>query len=242
MNLLALDTSTDSLSIAVRRGADESAQVWHHTGAGGAHASSTLIPAIQALMNQAGLRFDQLDAIAFGRGPGSFTGLRTACSVAQGLAFGAGIPVLPVDSLLAIAEEARHQHSPGAQQLQVVALLDARMDELYVANYHFNSGLWKQDEGYSLIGPQNLGEHRIAAKPGLAALMAGNVFEVYGERLPLRHLPRVHALPSASALLRLAPSLLASGHGVAADQALPTYIRDKVAKTTQERLAEKAAA
>ena len=85
MKLLAFDTSTEIMSIAVAH----DAQLWQHTGAGGAQASSTLIPAIQALMAQAGLRLEQLDAIVFGRGPGSFTGLRTACSVAQGLAFGA---------------------------------------------------------------------------------------------------------------------------------------------------------
>ena len=129
MKLLAFDTSTEAMSIAVAHGA----QLWQHTGAGGAQASSTLIPAIQALMAQAGLRLEQLDAIAFGRGPGSFTGLRTACSVAQGLAYGAKVPLLPVDTLLAVAEEARHAF--GAQQ--VVAALDARMEQVYAARYDF---------------------------------------------------------------------------------------------------------
>ena len=101
---LAFDTSTDRLSIAVTDGA----RVWQHSGAGGAQASSTLIPAILALLAEAGLQLGELDAIAFGRGPGSFTGLRTACAVAQGLAFGArqgaGMPVLPIDTLMAVAE------------------------------------------------------------------------------------------------------------------------------------------
>ena len=94
MNLLAFDTSTDVMSIAVQRTVDGSAQVWQQTAVGGAQTSTHLIPVIQQLMAQADLRFDQLDAIVFGRGPGSFTGLRTACSVAQGLAFGAKVPVL----------------------------------------------------------------------------------------------------------------------------------------------------
>src|SRR6218665_2378233 len=85
MNLLAFDTSTDTLSIAVQHGAD----VWQHTGPGGARASVLLIPQVLRLMAQAGLSFDRLDALVFGRGPGSFTGLRTACAVAQGLAYGA---------------------------------------------------------------------------------------------------------------------------------------------------------
>ena len=252
MNLLAFDTSTDAMSIAVERGVGAAfgaggtdsmgaaPQVWVRTGAGGAQASATLIPAIQQLMQQAHLRFDELDAIAFGRGPGSFTGLRTACSVAQGLAFGAGVPVLPVDTLLAVAEEARLDASMGAPDVvtgrfRVLAVLDARMDEVYAAHYEFNSGLWTQYKGYSLISPENL-----ALEDGWA--IAGNAFAAYGDRMPASQAIRIHALPTASAMLRLAPVLLAAGHAAPADQALPIYIRDKVAKTTQERLLEKAAA
>jgi tRNA threonylcarbamoyladenosine biosynthesis protein TsaB len=239
MNLLAFDTSTDTMSIAVQQGVGAAARVWQHSGAGGAQASTHLIPAIQQLMDEAGLRFEQLDAIAFGRGPGSFTGLRTACSVAQGLAFGAGIQVLPVDSLLAVAEEVRFQHMAAENHLHVLAVLDARMDEVYAGHYEFASGQWLQHGGYSLVWPENLN--------GALALpqdfvMAGNAFAVYADRLPSPTLPPVYALPTASAMLRLAPQLLAAGQAVSADQALPTYIRDKVAKTTQERLAEKAAA
>jgi tRNA threonylcarbamoyladenosine biosynthesis protein TsaB len=236
MNLLAFDTSTDVMSIAVQRGAGtpqstRQHQTWQHTAAGGAQASTTLIPAIQQLMQQAGLNFSDLDAIAFGRGPGSFTGLRTACSVAQGLAFGAGVPVLPVDSLLAVAEEARYQQGSAAQ-FRVLAVLDARMDEVYAAYYEFNSELFIQNAGYSLIVPEKL-----MLEDGWA--MAGNAFAAYGDRLPGGTATRIDALPTASAMLRLAPALMAAGHAVPADQALPTYIRDKVAKTTQERAQEK---
>ena len=237
MKLLAFDTSTEVMSIAVAH--DE--QLWQHTGAGGAQASGTLIPAILALLAQAGLSLQELDAIVFGRGPGSFTGLRTACSVAQGLAFGASaarvpgspsapVKVLPIDTLLAVAEEARFQH--GATR--VLALLDARMDEIYTADYEFESNQWKSGGGFELIRPENL-----EARPGW--VLAGNGFASYDARLP-RGMPRLAALPTAAAMLRLAPSLIAAGGAVPAEQALPRYIRDKVAKTTDERAAERAAA
>jgi tRNA threonylcarbamoyladenosine biosynthesis protein TsaB len=227
MNLLAFDTSTDTLSIGLGCGP----RLWEHTGPGGAQASATLIPALQSLMDQAGLRWAELDAIAFGRGPGSFTGLRTACAVAQGLAFGAGVPVLPIDTLLAVAEEARFLQNglaADSQSFQVTAMLDARMDEMYVSYYEFNSGSWTQLGGCSLIRPESL-----VLREGWA--LAGNVFAAYGERLPGGAAPRLAALPTASAMLRLAPALLAAGHAVAAEAALPIYIRDKVAQTTQER-------
>ena len=232
MNLLAFDTSTDALSIAVCKGA----QVWQHIGAGGAQASSTLIPAIMALMSQAGLRFEDLNAIAFGKGPGSFTGLRTACSVAQGLALGAGVPVLPVDTLLAVAEEARF-HIDGDKPLRVMSLLDARMDEVYAACYEFDGSVWTQHGDYGLCKPEEL---RQSTAPGAVWQIAGNAHAVYGTRLPMMAAAPVHALPTATAMLRLAPALLASGYAVPGDQALPTYIRDKVAKTTLERQIDKA--
>jgi tRNA threonylcarbamoyladenosine biosynthesis protein TsaB len=236
MNLLAFDTSTDMMSLAVQRTDNGVPQQWLHSGPGGAQTSAQLIPAIQQLMAQAGLRFDQLDAIVFGCGPGSFTGLRTACAVAQGLAFGAKVPVLPVDTLLAVAEEARHQHAATPTSCRVQALLDARMDEMYAACYTFDSGLWSATEGPSLIRPENL-----TTEAGFT--QAGNVFAVYADRLPALDatVSRVEALPTAAALLRLAPALLAAGAAVSAEQALPLYIRDKVAKTTLERAAEKAA-
>ncbi len=234
MNLLAFDTSTDVMSVAVQRTVDGVAQVWQQTAVGGAQTSTHLIPVIQQLMAQADLRFDQLSAIVFGRGPGSFTGLRTACSVAQGLAFGANVPVLPVDTLLAVAEEARCQCVDPTRTRQFTALLDARMDELYAACYAFESGSWRQIKGPGLIQPESVDADHDAT-------LAGNVFVSYGSRLPATAALRVAALPTAAALLRLAPRLLAQGGALPAEQALPLYIRDKVAKTTAERAAEKAA-
>ncbi|WP_423458124.1 tRNA (adenosine(37)-N6)-threonylcarbamoyltransferase complex dimerization subunit type 1 TsaB [Ottowia sp. VDI28] len=236
MNLLAFDTSTDQLSIAVQHGG----RTWTHTGAGGAQASATLIPAVLELLAQAGLAPAELDAIVFGRGPGSFTGLRTACSVAQGLAFGArragGVPVLPVDTLMAVAEEARLQNGAA---MKVLALLDARMSEIYGAAYVWEAGGWTAVHGISVGKPEQwalpTGEDAEDGK----WILAGNAWAAYGERLPalLSSLPRISALPTASALLSLAPALLAAGQAVPADQALPLYIRDKVAQTTAERAA-----
>ena len=235
MKLLAFDTSTELISIAVTRVVDGVARVWQHTGAGGAQASSALIPAIETLLAEAELTYGELDAIAFGRGPGSFTGLRTACAVAQGLGFGAGVSLLPVDTLLAVAEEARAQQAPQAPALQVLALLDARMDELYAAPYDYAAGRWQQRADFGLYRPE-----QIPWQDGQA--LAGNVFADYGERLPVpAAVPRWQALPTAAAMLRLAPALLAAGNAVAAEQALPRYIRDKVALTTEERAAAKAA-
>ena len=239
MKLLAFDTSTDQMSIAVSRGEGASLQVWQHEGAGGAQASLGLIAGVLNLLAQAQLRVTELDAICFGSGPGSFTGLRTACAVAQGLAFGADVPVLPVQSLLALAETARHAALAGLPRVRVLALLDARMDEIYGGLFAFADGQWTERSGAALYAPERVpGVH--ATEPDLQ--LVGNVFSVYAGRLDLPvGVPCITALPTASALLRLAPQLLAQGQGVPAAQALPTYVRDKVAQTSAERAAIKAA-
>jgi tRNA threonylcarbamoyladenosine biosynthesis protein TsaB len=243
MNLLAFDTSTEVMSIGVSRTVDGVAQQWLHTGAGGAQASTGLIAAVMDLVQQAGLTLNQLDAICFGAGPGSFTGLRTACAVAQGLAFGANVPVLPVDTLLAVAEEARVASPTGVAIQRVTALLDARMDEMYAAVYDFDGAQWHTVLESHLVRPEALAvvDGSDAATPAQA--LVGNVFAVYGERLAgvPAATARIAALPTAAAMLRLAPTLLAAGLAVSAAEALPHYIRDKVAKTTAERMAEKAA-
>ena len=243
---LAFDTSTDVLSLAVARGG----QVWTQTLPGGAQASSGLIPAVQAMLAEADMPLASLDAIVFGRGPGSFTGLRTACAVAQGLAFGADVPVLPVDTLMAVAEEARWaQVQAGAiapdAELTVLALLDARMDEVYSAAYRWepvpgsSHGRWQEAAPLQVGAPEKL-----QMSHNRVVLQAGNAFATYGDRLP-RVAPgglRCEALPTAAALLRLAPALWAQGLTVPAEQAMPLYIRDKVANTTAEREAIKAQA
>jgi len=222
-SFLAFDTSTDVMSIALTDGV----RVWQHTGPGGAQASATLIPAILALLADAGMALGNLQALAFGRGPGSFTGLRTACAVAQGLAFGArggmGIAVLPMDTLMVLAEEAR----PQGESLHITALLDARMGEMYVQRFACRQSILTAVGDCALIRPEQLARED-------STLYAGNVFEVYRGRLP-DGLNNASCLPTATAMLRLAPSLAASGHCVPADLALPLYVRDKVALTTQER-------
>ncbi len=228
---LAFDTSTEVLSIGMATPTHTDAR----TLAGGAQASASLIPAAMELLAQADVRLPQLEAIVFGRGPGSFTGLRTACAVAQGLAFGADVPVLPVDTLLAVAEEARVLVGVTDQPLTVLALLDARMDEVYSAAYDWDGRQWAQRAPLQVGAPE-----QVALPQATRVLMAGNAFEAYGDRLPAGE--RIAALPTAAALLRLAPALWAAGQAVPAEQAMPLYIRDKVAQTTAEREAAKAQA
>jgi tRNA threonylcarbamoyladenosine biosynthesis protein TsaB len=164
--------------------------------------------------------------------------LRTACAVAQGLAFGADVPVLPVDTLLAVAEEARWSQvqagllAPYAH-LTVLALLDARMDEVYSAAYQWQpaqnvqeGGRWQAATPLQVSAPENI------ASPESLALPEGGQLKV----------SRCTALPTAAALLRLAPALWVQGLAVPADQAMPLYIRDKVANTTAEREVMKAQA
>jgi tRNA threonylcarbamoyladenosine biosynthesis protein TsaB len=214
--LLAFDTSTETMFVAVTDGV----KTWQYTAEGGAKTSAALIPSIMALLKESELTLQQLDAIVFGRGPGSFTGLRTACSVAQGFAFGAGdIPVLPVDTLLAMAEEARF----STKVTEIQAVLDARMGEVYAASYAYNDGVWGEISDIQLCKPDQL-----QLEAGFH--LAGNC-SVDG----LDDAKRIQALPTATAMLRLAPAMLAAGLGLPADQALPLYVRDKVAQTTAER-------
>jgi tRNA threonylcarbamoyladenosine biosynthesis protein TsaB len=220
MNLLAFDTSTEILRAAVQRAG---ASVIQDEAAGGAQASAALIPLLQSLLARAGLQLRQLDAILFGRGPGSFTGLRTACSVAQGLGFGANVPVVGVDTLLALAEDARERS--GADR--VVALLDARMGEVYAARYAHDGRVWQRQGDMVLARPD-------AVDVPQGWTLAGNAFAAHGDAFAA-HLQRVEAAPTAMAMLRLAPGLIASGEARDAAHALPLYIRDKVAQTTEER-------
>jgi tRNA threonylcarbamoyladenosine biosynthesis protein TsaB len=230
-SLLAFDTATERMSIALL----VHGTLRVHEAAGGAQASSALIPAALALLAQAGVTLRELDAIAFGRGPGAFTGLRTACSVAQGFALGAGKPVLAIDSLLVVAEDARDGDAP--QRIWVAA--DARMDEVYAAHYAFEADGWTTLVEPMLTSPELLAE-RWAGEP--PAAVAGSALAAFGDRLPTGRARRApDALPRARALMSLAQAAWRRGEGVDPALALPLYVRDKVAQTTAEREAVRAA-
>ena len=225
--LIAFDTATERMTIALRRGE----RIVAHEGEGGARASATLLPAILGLLGELGITVADLDAIAFGRGPGAFTGLRTACSVAQVRAFGACKRVLPIDSLLAVAEDARVDATP----LRVWALIDARMDQIYAAEYGYDGERWTVRVAPFLTDCESLASRWRDEAP---TAIAGNAIGAFGARLATGNAPLFpDAAPTARALLRLAEQGWAEGAAVAPALALPLYVRDKVADTEAERAA-----
>ena len=226
--LLAFDTSTDAMSLALLT--PEGART--RDEAGGAKASARLVPELLAMLAEAGCSLHDLDAIAFGCGPGAFTGLRTACSVVQGLAFGAAKPVVPVDSLLIVAQDARRQLGE-ATPAELWVAMDARMDEVYAGAYRWREGRWSVLSAPALYTVDALNAQWQATPP---ALVAGSALEAFGDRLLLGSAATVRRERSrAAALIDVAAQLLAEGCTVDATQALPVYLRDKVAQTTQER-------
>ena len=229
--LIAFDTATERMTVALRA---PDGRVGSRQSEGGAKASTTLLPAILGLLHDAGLRLADLDAICFGRGPGAFTGLRTACSVAQGLAFGAGKPVLPIDSLLAVAEAARQ----GAPSYRVWTVIDARMAQIYAAEYEFVDGAWRTVTAPLLADCEVLAA-RWRERPPEA--LAGNALRVFADRLPTRGATLVpDSAPGPLAWLALAEAAWGRGEAVDPALALPLYVRDKVAQTTLERDAARA--
>ena len=244
---LAIETSTDILSLAIASTQGDKSQVWAHTSRGGAKSSQQVLPEIVRLMEEAQIRFTDLTAVVFGKGPGSFTGLRTACSVAQGLAFGAGTFVLPIDTLLAVAEDARYQstqqiqHQTHHQQLEqhsqqpqrFFVAMDARMDQVYTAAYEWRSE-WQCVQAPSVNSPENISVP--TEWKDLAFTTVGNARGAFAARWPAELSGQhMHAMPTAQALLRLSPVAFGQGLAVQPEDALPLYIRDKVAQTTQER-------
>lgn len=228
--ILAIETSSELASCALL---DGERVAWRESSGVRTHSQSVL-PMVQELLAEAGIKLADCDAVAFGAGPGSFTGVRTACGVAQGLAFGAGLPVLPLVTLEAMAEACRAR--TGASE--VLAVLDARMGEVYWAQYRYDNG-WQVVAGPALCAPQAVAP---VAAGGLAA--CGNGFAAYPEAFAGRDFATdslADILPHARELAVLAAAALAQGKAVDAAHAQPLYLRNKVAYTFAERQAMNAA-
>ena len=226
LNLLAIETSTELCSAALLRGDELFVE---EVLAPNQHAER-LAPMVRRLLARSGLAAADMDAFAFGQGPGSFTGIRIACGLAQGLALGAGRPVVGVSSLLALAEQATAS--------RVVAALDARMGETYLAAYSRMGGDWQ-----AAIEPGLFAQGALPALPGHDWVATGSGFDGFdwlrgaysaqvGNRIE-------GDLPRAGAVARVAARKLARGESMPAEQAAPLYLRDKVAMTTRERQAAK---
>ncbi|KYC29121.1 Universal bacterial protein YeaZ [Sterolibacterium denitrificans] len=233
MNLLALETATQRLSVALWRDG-----VCHERAAevvnGG---SERLLPWVQALLAEADMDFTALDGLAFGAGPGGFTGLRLACGVVQGLACGLDLPVVGIPSLEALARVAWEQEQDCAR---IFACLDARMDEVYCAAYEIRDGLPEIVLAPFVAAPQTLGERVRPLLMNEGWLGCGDGFAAYPALADqVGRLERVipGCWPTAAAVAHLAAARFAQGEGVDAALAAPLYVRDKVALTTAERLA-----
>jgi tRNA threonylcarbamoyladenosine biosynthesis protein TsaB len=227
MKLLSFDTSTHWLSVACGAG-----ERWamRTEPAGQAH-SERLLPLVDAVLEEAGWRLGELDAIAFGAGPGSFTGVRIACGVAQGLALGADLPLVPVSTLEALAQAAWRARGVT----RVFACLDARMREVYVAAYRREVDRWSVIAEPAVVPPA-----AVAVPEGtLTWFGAGDGFAAYPQ---LGLAPGIEAYdaqvtPDARAIAELAALKFADGQAVDAVHALPLYVRHRVALTTAERAA-----
>jgi tRNA threonylcarbamoyladenosine biosynthesis protein TsaB len=223
VNLVALETSTEYCSLAVSRGARVFASSFH---AGQRH-SELALPALRELLQQAALDMHAVEGVAFGAGPGSFTGLRIACGIAQGLALAGNLPVAAIGTLLALAE--------GCGEDKVIACLDARMGEVYHAAYRKNGGNWIEVHAPALYRPCG-----VPPVEGADWIGCGSGFRVHGPALAqcyehnLLHVD-ADAIPNAAAMLRLALPQFAAGEGIDAAAAVPLYLRDKVALKSSER-------
>ena len=210
MRFAAIEMSTEWCSVALWSDGEVAAL---ERRAGNRH-SELALPMLESLLKR-----QQIDAVAFGAGPGAFTGLRIACALAQGLAFARSLPVIGISTLEALAQEA------GAAR--VVACIDARMSEVYYAALEKRAGRW-----HEVIAAQCVAPKSAPRPPGEGWVGCGNGFAAYGNMGMRRVFPEVH--PTALAVAQLAAPRLAAGEGVDAAQALPVYLRDKVAFTKEE--------
>lgn len=222
MRLLAIDSSTDTLSVACGDGRTFAVR---DERAGPAHAERAL-PRVREVLAECGWTLGSLDAIAFGAGPGAFTGVRIACGIAQGLALGSGVGVVPVGTLEALAQEAWRAH--GATS--VVACLDARMREVYVASYRRDGEGWRTGSAPVVVPPD-------AVTADAASFGAGDGFAIYPALAARLGLTRFDAAlrPTARAIGELAAGAVRRGEAVAARDAQPHYVRHRVALTAGER-------
>lgn len=222
MNLLAVETSSELCSVALLRGdelfVEEAMAENRH--------SELLAAMVRRVLDRSRLAARQMDAFGFGQGPGSFTGIRIACGIVQGLAFATGRPVVPVPSLLALAEQSNEGH--------VIAALDARMGEAYVAAYARNGDDWDE-----VIAPRLADAAGLPPLPGRRWAATGSGFDrhpwlrdAYRDAVEMRF---EGDLPRAGAVARVASRRFARGAGIAAERAAPLYLRDKVALTSAER-------
>ena len=223
MKILALETSTEYCSVALWRDGEIDAR---ETLAGQRH-SGLVLGMVDEVLRSHGLRPRDLDGIAFGAGPGSFTGLRIACGLAQGLASGARLRVAGVSTLLALAPMVRGE--------RVVCCLDARMGEIYHAAYAGEGARWNIVHAPALYAPEDAPLLDEGAWTG-----CGSGFKAHGDVLARRYAGRLSAImpdvyPHASAIARLAVPEFEEGRAVSAAQAAPLYIRDKVALRSDER-------
>jgi tRNA threonylcarbamoyladenosine biosynthesis protein TsaB len=224
VNLLAVETSSELCSVALLRG-DE---LFVEEALAESRHSEMLVPMIRRLLERARLTAGQMDAFGFGQGPGSFTGIRIACGVVQGLAFAAGRPVVPIPSLLALAEQ--------SNEGRVIAALDARMGEAYLAAYARSGDDWDE-----VISPRLVDSSSLPRLPGRSWAATGVGFdrhewlrEAYRDSVQMRFRGDV---PRAGSVARLAARRFGRGCAIAAADAAPLYLRDKVALTTAERRA-----
>jgi tRNA threonylcarbamoyladenosine biosynthesis protein TsaB len=229
LKILALDTATEICSVALLA---HDSLLFRELAPGTGH-SAHILPLVQALLAEGGLTLQELDCIAFGRGPGGFTGVRLAASVTQGLAFGAGLKVVPISNLLALAQQALDL-VPGAAS--VVVCNDARMQEVY----------WgcaiRDPEGLAVsAAPEQVGPPDTVQLPlGLPQPVqgAGRGFEVWpqlAQRLDVSLTPQLAGLlPRAREIARLAVPQWLAGQAVAPEQAQPVYLRNDVAKPSRK--------
>ena len=210
MRFAAIETSTEWCSVALWSDGEIAAL---ERRAGNRH-SELALPMLQEL-----LKGSSIEAVAFGAGPGAFTGLRIACALAQGLAFARNLPVIGISTLEALAQES------GAAR--VVACIDARMREVYYAALEKRAGRW-----HEVIAAQCVAPNSAPRPPGEGWVGCGNGFAVYGNMGMSRVFPDLH--PTALAVAQLAAPRFAAGEGLDAAQALPVYLRDKVAFTKEE--------